>query len=129
MRALTGGPILIVVARADEREPLALALRFAGHRVIEARSADEARAHASSLRPTLLVLDERFAALGQAWKRALAPARLPVVLLVEAIRDHLRADDLLTKPVDVGALLVRVRGHLYRSEAAPGGAGWAQRGA
>jgi two-component system KDP operon response regulator KdpE len=122
---LPGSPILLVMFPGDERARLALALRYAGHAVIEAGTAREAIAVGLEVRPLLAILDERLPdAPGESVAETLRASELPalaIVLLTEVSRPAPVHYDVIVKPVAIGELLACVRGGLHAAQARSSG--------
>jgi two-component system phosphate regulon response regulator PhoB len=118
--------ILVVEDESAIAELIGINLRHAGHEVVVATSADQARSEVDAALPDLVVLDwmlpgESGLALAQHWRGQARTRELGVIMLTAraAEADKVRgldvgADDYLTKPFSTQELMARVRAVLRR---------------
>jgi two-component system phosphate regulon response regulator PhoB len=121
------GPILVVDDEPDIRLLIAINLRKAGYRVLEAERGDEALRLAKEQMPALIVLDLMLPDLSGRevcrQLRAQAETKHTPVLMLTARNEEIDrvkgfmagADDYVTKPFSVRELVLRVRAILRRA--------------
>lgn len=120
------GRILIVEDEPAIAELIALNLRYEGHDVRVAGTADAAVRHVTEQLPELVILDwmlpgESGVSLARRWRSDARTRELPIIMLTARSeeRDLIQgldagADDYLTKPFSTGELLARIRAVLRR---------------
>ncbi|MDZ7855425.1 phosphate regulon transcriptional regulator PhoB [Sphaerotilus sp.] len=120
------GRILIVEDEPAIAELIALNLRYEGHEVRVADSADAAVRQVTEQLPELVILDwmlpgESGVSLARRWRGDARTRELPIIMLTARSeeRDLIQgldagADDYLTKPFSTGELLARIRAVLRR---------------
>ncbi len=120
------GRILIVEDEPAIAELIALNLRYEGHDVRIAATADAAVRMVTEQLPELVILDwmlpgESGVALARRWRGEARTRELPIIMLTARSeeRDLIQgldagADDYLTKPFSTGELLARIRAVLRR---------------
>ncbi len=118
--------ILVVEDESAIAELIGINLRHAGHEIVFATTADQARAAVDAALPDLVVLDwmlpgESGLALAQQWRTQPRTRELAVIMLTAraAEADKVRgldvgADDYLTKPFSPQELMARIRAVLRR---------------
>jgi DNA-binding response OmpR family regulator len=119
------GKILVVDDEEINRTLLREVLAEQGHEVVEAEDGNQALERFSQHSPDLVLLDvmmpglNGFRVCGE-WKKNPALAPVPVILLTGLDDRQSRlaglsagANDLVTKPIDVEEVLLRVRNSLY----------------
>ncbi len=114
-----GSTILIAEDHPDSREALSALLEAFGFRVLPAVNGEEAVALARTRRPDLILMDVMMPVVDglEATRRIRGfpeTARIPIITItaVEEIRDRAidaGADDFMSKPINSGALLTKVR--------------------
>jgi two-component system phosphate regulon response regulator PhoB len=120
------GRILIVEDEPAIAELIALNLRYEGHDVRVAGTADAAVQQVTEQLPELVILDwmlpgESGVSLARRWRSDARTRELPIIMLTARSeeRDLIQgldagADDYLTKPFSTGELLARIRAVLRR---------------
>jgi two-component system, OmpR family, phosphate regulon response regulator PhoB len=125
-------PLVLVV---EDEAPLVTMLRYnlekQGFRVDEAGDGQEALTRISELRPDLVLLDWMLPVISglevcRQIRRRAATRDLPVIMVTARTENHdavrglnTGADDYITKPFNLDALLARMRALLRRSHAVP----------
>jgi two-component system, OmpR family, phosphate regulon response regulator PhoB len=127
------GPLVLVV---EDEAALVTMLRYnlekQGFRVDEAADGQEAMTRIAEAQPDLVLLDWMLPAMSglevcRQIRRRAATRDLPVIMLTARAEDqdavrglNVGADDYITKPFSVDALLARIRALLRRSNTKPG---------
>jgi two-component system phosphate regulon response regulator PhoB len=118
--------VLVVEDEPAIAELIALNLRHAGHEVMLAADADQARTEVDARLPDLVLLDwmlpgQSGLALARQWRGAERTRALPIVMLTARSEEADKvagldagADDYLAKPFSTNELLARIRAVLRR---------------
>ena len=124
---MTGYTIILVEDEPDIRDMLAFTLSRAGYNIIEAESAEEAKAKIENKLPSLMLLDWMLPGMsGVDFARKIrqddGTANLPIIMLTARGEesDKLKSfssgvDDYITKPFSPSELIARVEALLRRS--------------
>lgn len=116
--------ILLVDDEEAIQKNLSFALERDGYRIVQARDGEEALALFASEHPDLVVLDLMLPKLDgiEVCKRLRAISTVPIIMLTarddeldKVLGLELGADDYITKPFNIEALLARIRAILRRS--------------
>ncbi|WP_088279426.1 phosphate regulon transcriptional regulator PhoB [Ideonella sp. A 288] len=118
--------IVVVEDEAAIAELIAINLRHAGHEVIVAPSAEDARSEVDAELPDVVLLDwmlpgQSGLSLARQWRAAERTRDLPIIMLTARSEEGDKiagldagADDYLTKPFSTNELMARIRAVLRR---------------